>query len=255
MLEIEEVREHRSRGGSERVLPARVVSSSDSVHERVRVEAAFNGQRDLAEAVQIRQGGTPAHTEFTDVPNCYVVSQASAARLVGEHCRVGTAMRGQVADALLDESREDTVVEGLALFGPGVARRLGLGTDGAHGSSLMVQTSDARDRHCSGAVVALSWTPRAGSSSARERKGSPRTAHPRAACSCSADNRRSPTLLTGVERRTAGRAPRRQHPGHCQQVDLGRRSPSRRIVEEGFAPSASPVPRRHIRLWRATAAR
>jgi hypothetical protein len=56
------------------VIPARVVASSDSVHERVRVEAAFNGQRDLAEAVQIRQGGTPAHAEFTDVPDCYVVS-------------------------------------------------------------------------------------------------------------------------------------------------------------------------------------
>jgi hypothetical protein len=64
-----------------------------------------------------------------------VVSQAGA-RLVVEHCRLGTAMPGQVADALLDESREHTVVEGLTLCAPGVARRLGLGTDGTQGVLL-----------------------------------------------------------------------------------------------------------------------
>jgi hypothetical protein len=64
----------------------------------------------LGEAVKVGQGNTPAFAELTDVPDCYVVSQASA-RLVGEHSRVGAAVPGQVADALLDEPGEDSVVE------------------------------------------------------------------------------------------------------------------------------------------------
>ena len=108
---------------------------------RVRVEAWLNGQRGLDEAVEVRQGDTPALAELTDVPDCYVLSQASA-RLVGEHGRVCAAMPGEVADALLDEPREDYIAEGLTRVGPDVvASRLGLGTQGAH---------------CSGPVGALS---------------------------------------------------------------------------------------------------
>jgi hypothetical protein len=105
------------------VVQARVVASSGSVDERVRVEAGFHGQRGRGEAVEVRQGDTPALAELTDVPDWYMESQASA-RLVGEHGRVGAAVPGQVADALLDEPREDNLVEGIARFGPGVARRL-----------------------------------------------------------------------------------------------------------------------------------
>lgn len=86
------------------------MASSDSVNKRVRIEAGFNRQRNLREAVKVRQGNTPALAELTDVPDCYVVSQAGA-WLVGEHGCVGAAVPGQVADALLDEPGEDNVVE------------------------------------------------------------------------------------------------------------------------------------------------
>ena len=90
--------------------PARVAASRDSVDERIGVEAGFHGQCGLGEAVEVRQGNAPALAELPDVPGGYVVSQASA-RLVGEQGRVGAAVPGQVADALLDETGEDSVVE------------------------------------------------------------------------------------------------------------------------------------------------
>jgi hypothetical protein len=75
------------------VVQARVAASSGSVDERVRVEAGFHGQCGLGEAVEVRQGDTPALAELTDVPDWYM-------------------------------PREDNLVEGIARFGPGVARRL-----------------------------------------------------------------------------------------------------------------------------------